>query len=149
VCLAWERRSELMNFLYKFTTQKHWRIFFFVNEVSSIEKYTLINTQSAREWDQNLEFSIPDWIRKGLQGKTNWTFFEWRFFRISISYRHRRYFEFNISCSRKKWLFVGPIKGLDSAEGNFLLLPPLKTLKNKYDRTNKIQREVINLPKAY
>jgi hypothetical protein len=31
---------------------------------------------------------------------------------------------------------------------NFFLLPPLKTLKNKYDRTNKIQREVIKLPKA-
>jgi hypothetical protein len=39
-------------------------------------------------------------------------------------------------------------KGLDSAQGNFLLLPPLKTLKNKYDRTNKIQREVIKLPKT-
>ena len=52
------------------------------------------NTQFASQWDQNLGFSIPDWIRKGLQGKTNCTFLfgiskeiEWRFLRISISYR--------------------------------------------------------------
>ena len=28
------------------------------------------------------------------------------------------------------------------------LVPPLKTLRNKFGRTNKIQREVIKLPKA-
>jgi hypothetical protein len=39
-------------------------------------------------------------------------------------------------------------QGVGQCREKFHLVPPLKTLRNKYDKTNKIEREVIKLPKV-